>query len=96
MGKVAKSRRNFGSGDTVGSLATQIQLILKIKQRAEQKIREVVKLPLMMFLIEETRRGAGQPISQDNFYFAKETKAPHLKSSIVGRGTSKPSKRSKL
>ena len=57
-------------------------------------------MPLMMFLIEETlatgRNGAGQPISQDNFYFAKETKAPHLKSSIVGRGTSKPSKRSKL
>ena len=57
-------------------------------------------MPLMMFLIEETlatgRNGAGQPISQDNFYFAKETKAPHLKSNIVGRGTSKPSKRSKL
>ena len=54
MGKVAKSRRNFGSGESVRRLATQIQLILEIKKRAEQKIREVVKLPLMMFLIEET------------------------------------------
>ena len=47
-------------------------------------------MPLMMFLIEETRCGAGQPISQDNFYFAKETKAPHLKSNIVGRGRNIP------